>query len=738
MSPIPRFNTVPLVCLAVLCASGQAFAQFYGPTSCTESDVETNLRFYQAPNDMHVVAIEYRNASDKTCVLDPLEPLAPEDAEGAKGVQIYGPLDLKQGEVVHSSFRWSTANPKSAIHCRFLESLPFLSPPLRNPLQWVGAQILLPPACSKVRQTDYLPGPFVPDWKPDDTALKPLPSAPVITADKQTYYSHEPIELHVKLTDRPASDAACPYLVEKVEDSDGNTRLTQVDCHPEIPDAEPWTGPANEFNIRVGGNLSYGVDGLGENTFTIYQVADPTPYGELRLVPSNPVTVKIVPSPDACQPNDLAPALHFYRTPDKMAIVALDYTNTSGSACKLLPLWVKNHVTQDSPTIVIYPNRTVHASYRWSMEDDGAAKGCQMFSGFSAYQPAPGVSILSPTLMPNPCPMSVKDEFQPGTFVPDWTTAKMKASPIPPGPLLIAPKTTYDEGEIIELRLRTGMPTEKCPVLFESIRDDRGYKLREITVGAANTPNGCKPYNPWPWHGKWLGPANEFPIEVEPNGVPGLDTPGKRTLAVSELAGTAPDGELRLVSSNAVTLDVVDPATIQRNWGQTVEGMRADLTLDKLSYPLGEDIPLHLAFEDISAIGPVYGRPFAQWRCAFDHLLSPEIDYKVTVKNEDGSKPEYFELPLLNESSGPCGALPPTPLKQGKIVPVEDTLMRLGLLPSQPGTYRITVSWSAYKNSGSDADQAASAPTTSVEQKPFVTVTSVPLMLRIVPSETPR
>jgi hypothetical protein len=275
--------------------------------------------------------------------------------------------------------------------------------------------------------------------------------------------------------------------------------------------------------------------------------------------------------------------------------------------------------------------------------------------------------------------------------------------------------------------------------MFESIRDDQGYRLREFNMGAANTANGCKPYNPWPWRGKWLGPADEFPIEVEPNGVSGLDAAGKRTVVVSELAGTAPDGELRLVSSNAITLNVVDPATIQRNWGRTVEGMRADLTLDKLTYPLGEDIPLHLAFEDVSAAGPAYGRPFTKWRCAFDHLFSPEIDYTVTIENKDGSKPQYFELPDMESlSDRPCGVLRLTPLEQGKIVPVEDTLMHLGLLPRQPGTYRITVSWSAYKNSGSDAGEATPASTSVVEPTPFVTVKSVPLMLRIAPQETLR
>jgi hypothetical protein len=740
LSLIPGFNAGSLVCVAVLCAGGQAFAQYYGPTSCTESDVETNLHFYQAPNDMHVVAVEYRNVGDQTCVLDPLEPLAPEDAEGAKDARFYAPVELKKGDVVHSSFRWSTANPNSAIHCRPLESLPVLAPPLRNPLQFVGAQILLPPACSRLRQTDYLPGLFVPDWGTSDAAAKPPPSAPVIIPDRQTYYAHEPIVLHVKLTDRPASDATCPYLVEKVQDSQGNTRLTQVDCVPGFPGAIPRTGPANEFNIRVGGNLSWGVDGLGENTFTIYQVAYPTPYGELRLVPSNSIAVKIAPSPHVCLPNDLAPALHFYRTPDKMAIVALDYTNTSDSACKLKPVWVKNHVTQDSRTVVINPGETVHTSYRWSAQNDSVAENCQSSSSFVAYQPSPEVSILSPTLVPQPprpCTGSMEDEYQPGPFVPDWTTAKVKSAPMPQSPVLIAPKTTYDEGEIIELRLLTGAPaepSEKCPVLFESIRDDQGYRLREFNMGAASTPNGCKPYNPWPWRGKWLGPADEFPIEVEPNGVSGLDATGKRTVVVSELAGTAPDGELRLVSSNAVTLNVVDPATIQRNWGETVEGMRADLTLDKLSYPLGEDISLHLGFEDVSAAGPVYGRRFERWRCAFE----PEIDYTVTVENEDGSKPQYFELPPLTTDAviSPCATPPPTSLTQGKIVPIEDTLMHLGLLPRQPGTYRITVSWSAYKNSGSDTDEAAPASTTTVEQNPFVTVNSVPLMLRIAPQET--
>jgi hypothetical protein len=70
MGAILRWGAIVAVCVAVLGASVRAAAQQYvsGPAGCTETDLVTSLHFYQAPHHTQVVALEYRNTSDWTCM----------------------------------------------------------------------------------------------------------------------------------------------------------------------------------------------------------------------------------------------------------------------------------------------------------------------------------------------------------------------------------------------------------------------------------------------------------------------------------------------------------------------------------------------------------------------------------------------------------------------------------------------------------------------------------------------
>lgn len=446
--------------------------------------------------------------------------------------------------------------------------------------------------------------------------------------------------------------------------------------------------------------------------------ADPTPYVELRLVPSNSVTVKVLPAPDVCLPDDLEPTLHFYRPSENQEVVSLDYRNISEKVCTIAPVEV------NSPRVAILPGQTVHTAHRWNMKDQVPSNRCQQGGlNFWAYEPGPSVSINSPILLTNACARWTSDGYQPGPFVPDWKTDGAGSSP-PTAPMLFAPKTTYDDGENVELRVHPGTPVTsdgKCPVLFQTVRDSTGTVLWEITnPRLVNSASGCVAYSSW--GGKWWGPKDEYPGELRLNGVLGQISLGKRTVTVSELAGTGPDGELRLVPSNPVTLTVVDPATIQRSWGKTEAGVRADLTLDNLTYTVGQDVPLHLAIEVVSATRPLYSMPSTGGVCP--------PDYTVHVEKEDGSRPEFFQQPNMMIDEVVCVAgYRRKPLEQGKIVALEDTLSHLWLLPSQPGVYKISVSWRVYENPESDSNPN--------EQKSFVTVTSAPSTLRIMPSSAP-
>lgn len=153
MKTVSRYSASALACLLLLCAAPCALGQYYGPASCAEADVETSVHFHQAPGDTQVVAMEYRNISGKTCVVSGFET---QGDVGFEGWEYFEPVTRQKGGVIHSAFRWSTVGSRGACHP--LQYLPLMARPLHNPLQSFFAPVVVPPVCSRLQQTQYLPG----------------------------------------------------------------------------------------------------------------------------------------------------------------------------------------------------------------------------------------------------------------------------------------------------------------------------------------------------------------------------------------------------------------------------------------------------------------------------------------------------------------------------------------------------------------------------------------------------
>jgi hypothetical protein len=438
-------------------------------------------------------------------------------------------------------------------------------------------------------------------------------------------------------------------------------------------------------------------------------------------------------SAQPCKSFDLTPTLQFYRTPDSAQIVALNYRNVSGSACLLRPVRVFNGTSETPIPQVISPGETVHSTIRLSSEAMSVGNPCpnawQMLQ-FVAGQPNPTMSIFFPSLIPKACPSIQPSTYSAGPFVPDWQSPPARTQILPPAPVLIAPKRTYYKNEMVELRLMVSgrsVTSGTCPVLLVSLQNIWGVSTREnVNQNVISTRTGCIAWSRR--SGNWWGPPNEYPIEVNPNGERGTTELGERIVTVSELAGTGPDGEQRLITSNPVTITIADAALIERRWGETENGVRADLTLDTLNYTVGEDVPLHLAFENVSADRDVYARAFEEWGDCFDRAAPGAIDFHLSVENADGSLPVFFD-PLLGGGSCRTGSMP-SPVAKGNLLLVESSLAHLSGLPRTPGVYKVTASWKVYTKPPSN-DAVAPVPPAPVPQVPFVIVTSAPLMIRI-------
>jgi hypothetical protein len=163
-------------------------------------------------------------------------------------------------------------------------------------------------------------------------------------------------------------------------------------------------------------------------------------------------------------------------------------------------------------------------------------------------------------------------------------------------------------------------------------------------------------------------------------------------------------------------------AETKQTWGPVEKGVRAGLTIDRLTYAVGEDVPLHIALENISATHLIYGEPFRP-RLAFGKDVA---SIRVTVQDEDGplTPSESFGIEV---TSGP--AVCPAPYPPGNPMQIEKSLRRVGQLPSNPGTYKITVTWDSY-TTGSPTCKVGFDPS-AIPEKPYVSVTSNPISIEI-------
>ncbi len=160
--------------------------------------------------------------------------------------------------------------------------------------------------------------------------------------------------------------------------------------------------------------------------------------------------------------------------------------------------------------------------------------------------------------------------------------------------------------------------------------------------------------------------------------------PGEHSLEVWQLVSAPDDTQVRFVSSNILRVELADPTTMARRWGTKVQGIATDVTLDKDTYRVGENIPLHMAVEDFDAPVTIY---------SWDPLWDPCMTVGVQVLGSDGhplAQSERFSGQSICMGHG----FGPRPITKGTVIPIERTLVGEGWLPNHPGTYTIIVRWS--------------------------------------------
>jgi len=168
------------------------------------------------------------------------------------------------------------------------------------------------------------------------------------------------------------------------------------------------------------------------------------------------------------------------------------------------------------------------------------------------------------------------------------------------------------------------------------------------------------------------------------------------------------------------------------HWGPTQQGVRVSLSLDKSTYAVGETMLLNVKAQIVSAEHPLYDIPDRPTGTFFIKKLAFFARaFHLTILDEKGrivgnNEPSNLQFIMVSGSSGPVVC--PVPLEVGRVYELVRPAQKL--LPTLPGTYRLTVTWSPYPASDPPCDNLR-ATSDSQEQRSFVTVSSLPITIHI-------
>lgn len=432
----------------------------------------------------------------------------------------------------------------------------------------------------------------------------------------------------------------------------------------------------------------------------------------------------------SCKPADLDVRPEFFNGPGSYFTVALNLRNVSTEACiPDFPLYfprfspteaqpvktvrfcdvcedrLPNGQVRSRPPLLLGPGETAHQTFRWKTDSPGQALACRQLSALGG----PTFLIVAPTLLKRVCSDIEASRYYLGAF--PGSPGKSDGSPGDSSDaealVLSTSSPSYYEGEEFSMHVASAFPgrgptDEECPTLFLWMRSSDGMTRLDETHPAGFA--GCKLF---------LFGANR-----DANWQTGFDLDsgegstwggiGTRSFELFELISSPKDTHVQFARSNELQLQIEDPSLIPRKWRPKIKGVSVDLTLDKSTYLVGEDVPLHIATENFDAPVPVF---------ATDPVWDPYLAIGIEVRNAQG------RLLLQNErfSQGLWTGHGRAPVlySPGKLVPIERSLKSQGWLPNHPGTYLIIVTWTTYTGPSSGEEPGLRLRS---DIKPYATV----------------
>jgi hypothetical protein len=152
--------------------------------------------------------------------------------------------------------------------------------------------------------------------------------------------------------------------------------------------------------------------------------------------------------------------------------------------------------------------------------------------------------------------------------------------------------------------------------------------------------------------------------------------------------------------------ETVASTSTKRNWGPQQEGFALSLTLDRDTYRIDEEVPVHVACSRLTGDWAVMNR-----------RLYPICDPKILVLDAAGEPVAARKTNAKEVLWVGGGRRLLTTIKAGVVVPFEESLVNPSgdFRPQRPGTYEVTAIWAP-------RDDDALFPVEAEVRSPLVTL----------------
>src|SRR5271156_148051 len=371
--------------------------------------------------------------------------------------------------------------------------------------------------------------------------------------------------------------------------------------------------------------------------------------------------------------------------------------------------------------VVLNSGDIAYQTYRWKTAAPAETVTCLPLQAL--FTP---VLVVAPSLFKPVCSEIAVSGTYTGEFVPPPEPKDLPQTEEEQSDevfVLSSRKPRYYHDEMFTLRVGladsvAGAPTgEECPILFLRVRSPDGTTRFDQVP-----PNGFKTCETFTM-GANRNADWQSGFEVGSGVGSRWGGLGEHSLELFQLVGSSREGTTWFVHSNKLTVQIDDPALISRKWQGKVNGVGVDVTLDKDTYKLGEDIPLHIATQNFDAPVPIYATS-AVW----DPYAAIGVEVRDAIGRPlPGNERFSDERPWIGHGRGPF-LYPP-----GKLVTIERTLESQGWLPNRPGVYTVVVTWCTFDGTHVEP---ASELLRNDELKPYETVRAA-ATFRIVAESSP-